>query len=311
MTGFRRSSASSPQGLAGAVVIAEADPGGAGEHGCLDPARRQPQPRWPAPPAACSAFPRPRDGKPPSSWSRMLLPATGWLPRSRHRAAAPAGASPSPGSAPIVAMGRPCESWREAARSFAEASAALSYRLVAPPGGVFRYGRAREDDPQTLEGLAEQRERTCRAAVAGEAGGRRGPGSGLRGAPAGGRHLSAAGPARDRGAVCRRPGRAAGPWRLLGRRGPGPPPGHRPRRAAPPHRRGGAGAPGPAHRLCRLDPRRAATFPPRNGRSAISRTTWPGTTGSGRFPCRPSPPASPSARAISPSWSSATWTEAW
>ncbi|MGO9310287.1 MAG: helix-turn-helix domain-containing protein [Spirochaetia bacterium] len=156
-----------PQGLAGAVVIAEADPAGAGEHGVST--------RLTAAAAEVAGFARrvlyftPAEGR-----EAVLVLEQDALSCDRlasaiaAQAAAPVGPSPSLGPTAIVAMGRPCESWREADRSFAEASAALSYRLVAPPGEVFRYGRAREDDPQTLEGLAEQRERACRAAVAGE-----------------------------------------------------------------------------------------------------------------------------------------------
>jgi two-component system response regulator YesN len=73
------------------------------------------------------------------------------------------------GSLPIVGIGRARESLRDAPRSFAEAAAALSYRLVASPGGPFCYGGAGEDDRQTLEGLAELKERTRRAVVTGEA----------------------------------------------------------------------------------------------------------------------------------------------
>ena len=156
-----------PQGLVGTVVIAEADPGGAGEPDVAT--------RLAAAAAEVAGSARrvlcfsPAEGREAVLVLERDAPSCDRLASAiALRAAAPAGPSPSSGSAAIVAMGRPCGSWREADRSFAEASAALSYRLVAPPGGVFRYGMAREDDPQTLEGLAEQRERTCRAAVAGE-----------------------------------------------------------------------------------------------------------------------------------------------
>ena len=152
-----------PQGLAVAVVVAEDDPAGAGEHDVST--------RLPAAAAEVAGSARrvfcfsPGEGR-----EAILVLEQDVLSCDRlasaiaTRASAPGGPIP----APIVGMGRPYESWREAARSFAEASSALSYRLVAPPGGVFRYGKAREDDPQTLEGLAEQRERACRAAIAGE-----------------------------------------------------------------------------------------------------------------------------------------------
>jgi two-component system response regulator YesN len=68
----------------------------------------------------------------------------------------------------IVGIGRPRGAWHQAHASFLEASAALSYRLAGPAGNAFRYGRAAEDDPQTLEGLAERKEWTRRAVVSGE-----------------------------------------------------------------------------------------------------------------------------------------------
>ncbi len=68
----------------------------------------------------------------------------------------------------IVGIGRPRESWRLAAGSFREATAALSYRLVGLAGGPLRYEGTGEDDPRALEGLAERKERARRAVVAGE-----------------------------------------------------------------------------------------------------------------------------------------------
>jgi two-component system response regulator YesN len=155
-----------PQGLAGTMVIAEADPGGAGEPDVAT--------RLAAAAAEVAGSARrvlcfsPAEGREAVLVLEQDAISCDRLASAIAARAAASPGQPSGGMAPIVAMGRPCGSWREAARSFAEASAALSYRLVAPPGGVFRYGRAREDDPLTLEGLAEQRERTCRAAVAGE-----------------------------------------------------------------------------------------------------------------------------------------------
>ncbi len=156
-----------PQGLAGAVVIAQDDPAGEGE---LDVSTRLPAAAAEVAGSARRVFCfSPGEGR-----EAILILEQDTLSCDRlasaiaARAAAPVGPAPSAVRVPIVGMGRPYESWRDAARSFAEAVAALSYRLVSPPGGVFRYGREREDDPQTLEGLAEQRERTCRATVAGE-----------------------------------------------------------------------------------------------------------------------------------------------
>ena len=157
----------SPQGLACAVLIAEDDPDGAGEQ--VVPTRLTTAAAEVAGSARRVLCFSPAEGREAVLVLEQDAPSCSRLAAAiAARAAAPAGSSPSSARAPIVAMGRPCGSWREAGQSFAEASAALSYRLVAPPGGVFRYRRAREDDPPTLEGLAEQRERTCRAAVAGE-----------------------------------------------------------------------------------------------------------------------------------------------
>ena len=68
----------------------------------------------------------------------------------------------------IIGIGRPREAWNQAPESFREAAAALSYRLAAPAGGAFHYGRAAEEDPRILGELAELRERTRRAVVSGE-----------------------------------------------------------------------------------------------------------------------------------------------
>jgi two-component system response regulator YesN len=156
----------SPQGLAGAVVISEAGPGGGEQEVSTRLAAAASEVAGAARRVLCFS---PGEGREAALVLEQDAHSCDRLASAiAASAAAPIGQSPSPGPSPVVAVGRPCESWRDAARSFAEASAALSYRLVSPPGRVFRYGRAREDDPQTLEGLAEQRERTCRAAVAGE-----------------------------------------------------------------------------------------------------------------------------------------------
>jgi two-component system response regulator YesN len=68
----------------------------------------------------------------------------------------------------IVGIGRSCASWIDAARSFAEAKSALSYRLVAAPGRAFRYMQGSEDNPDVIADLASRRELLCRAVVAGE-----------------------------------------------------------------------------------------------------------------------------------------------
>jgi len=69
---------------------------------------------------------------------------------------------------PIVGIGRPCTRWTEASRTYAEAAAALSYRLVNGPGKAFRYTQAVEDDPSIIAELKSRSERLRRAAVSGE-----------------------------------------------------------------------------------------------------------------------------------------------
>jgi two-component system, response regulator YesN len=156
----------SPRGLAGTVVISEAGPGAGEQEASAGLAASAAE--------VAGAARRVLSFSPGEGREAALVLEQDGLSCDRlasaiaAKAAVATGPSSSSGSAPVVAVGRPCDSWRDAARSFAEAAAALSYRLVSPPGRVFRYGRAREDDPQTLEGLAEQRERTCRAAVSGE-----------------------------------------------------------------------------------------------------------------------------------------------
>jgi two-component system response regulator YesN len=69
----------------------------------------------------------------------------------------------------IVGVGRTYESWLDASRTYQEAVAALSYRLISMPGKAFRYSQAREDDPASLAELKARREKLCRAAVSGQA----------------------------------------------------------------------------------------------------------------------------------------------
>ena len=76
-------------------------------------------------------------------------------------------AAAAPGA--VVGIGRARETWLQASASFREAEAALSYRLAAAGSGAFRYGQPSEEDPGSLEGLAELKERTRRAVVSGEA----------------------------------------------------------------------------------------------------------------------------------------------
>ena len=66
-----------------------------------------------------------------------------------------------------VGIGRGYESWLDASRTYQEAVAALSYRLIAMPGKAFRYSQAKEDDPSSLAELKIRRDKLCRATVSG------------------------------------------------------------------------------------------------------------------------------------------------
>jgi two-component system response regulator YesN len=68
-----------------------------------------------------------------------------------------------------VGIGRTYGSWLDASRTYQEAVAALSYRLIALPGKAFRYSQAREDDPVSLAELKARRDKLCRATVSGQA----------------------------------------------------------------------------------------------------------------------------------------------
>jgi two-component system response regulator YesN len=68
-----------------------------------------------------------------------------------------------------VGVGRAYESWLDASRTFQEAVAALSYRLISTPGKAFRYAQAREDDSASLAELKVGRDKLCRATVSGQA----------------------------------------------------------------------------------------------------------------------------------------------
>ncbi len=68
-----------------------------------------------------------------------------------------------------IGVGRAYESWRDASRTYQEAVAALSYRLIAMPGKAFRYSQAKEDDPSSLAELKAGKDKLCRATVSGQA----------------------------------------------------------------------------------------------------------------------------------------------
>ena len=68
-----------------------------------------------------------------------------------------------------VGVGRTYDSWLDASRTYQEAVAALSYRLIAMPGKAFRYSQAKEDDQASLAELKARREKLCRTAVSGQA----------------------------------------------------------------------------------------------------------------------------------------------
>jgi two-component system response regulator YesN len=66
-------------------------------------------------------------------------------------------------------VGRSCAEWTAAARSYEEAVAALSYRLVRGRAGVFHWVAAREEDPTALAELKRLTDVLCRSVLAGEA----------------------------------------------------------------------------------------------------------------------------------------------
>jgi two-component system response regulator YesN len=68
-----------------------------------------------------------------------------------------------------VGVGRAYESWLDASRTYQEAVAALSYRLIIMPGKALRYSQAKEDDPASLAELKARRDKLCRATVSGQA----------------------------------------------------------------------------------------------------------------------------------------------
>ena len=152
----------SPGGLSCSVVIAETDPAAsASELGALG--------RLSAIVAEVAGASRRALAFSPGEGREAILVLDQDAPSSDRLASAVGGKIvETAGAFSIVGIGRSYKSWRDASRSFAEASAALSYRLVMPPGRIVRYGRSSEDDPQTLEGLSDQRERTRRATVCGE-----------------------------------------------------------------------------------------------------------------------------------------------
>lgn len=88
--------------------------------------------------------------------------------RSCDRVAALIAARVAETGKAIVGIGRTHESWLDASRTYQEAVAALSYRLIEIPGKAFRYSQAREDDPASLAELKVRRDKLCRATVSGQ-----------------------------------------------------------------------------------------------------------------------------------------------
>ena len=68
----------------------------------------------------------------------------------------------------IVGLSGVRESWTEVPLAFKEAVAALSYRLVAGTGKVFRYPLDRADDPSQIAELKTRSEKLSRSVVAGD-----------------------------------------------------------------------------------------------------------------------------------------------
>jgi two-component system response regulator YesN len=161
---FRSLFGFSPRGLACAAVVAEEEPSGRG---------------------GGAGGPR---GLPPGSLSETLAAAASarWaLPfstgqdrdavlvfetdtKSCDRAAGQIASRVVEKRAATVGIGRAYESWLDASRTYQEAVAALSYRLIAAPVKAFRYSQAKEDDPVSLAELKARKDKLCRATVSGQ-----------------------------------------------------------------------------------------------------------------------------------------------
>jgi two-component system, response regulator YesN len=159
--GFHELFGFSPLGLACSAVVAEPGAAASGQRGtdaCLSSVVAQ---------AALSVH-RALSFSPGEGREALLVFGQDEPSADRIAAALGGKIAAACGSSPAVGIGGPCGSWAEASRSYAEATAALCYRLVNGPGGAFRYLHAGEDDPAVIAELKSRRERLCRATVSGE-----------------------------------------------------------------------------------------------------------------------------------------------
>lgn len=143
----------SPKGLACAAVVAEGSTSGRGSLSD-SPAAASPA-RWVLP------------FSPGEDREAVLVFETDT--KSCDRAATQVAARIMETRKATVGIGRAYESWLDASRTYQEAVAALSYRLIALPEKGFRYSQAKEDDPVSLAELKARRDKLCRATVSGEA----------------------------------------------------------------------------------------------------------------------------------------------
>jgi two-component system response regulator YesN len=152
----------SPAGLACAAVTAETDAAACGEH---DADAGLPE----IVAAAAGSAHRVLSFSPGEGHGALLVFEQDPASCDRLAAMLAARIAAAGAASPTVGIGRPCGSWVEAPRTYAEAAAALDYRLVAGPGRVFRYMQESEDDPVVIAELKSRSERLCRATVSGEA----------------------------------------------------------------------------------------------------------------------------------------------
>jgi two-component system response regulator YesN len=162
---FRRFFGFSPRGLACAAIVAEEDHGGSSNSGAS--ARRNSAGSLAD---ALTEVISPRRALPFSpADDREAVLVFEADSQSCDRAAALIAGRVAETRGATVGVGRTYDSWLDASRTYQEAVAALSYRLIAMPGKAFRYSQAKEDDQASLAELKARREKLCRTAVSGQA----------------------------------------------------------------------------------------------------------------------------------------------
>ena len=144
----------SPRGLACAAVVAEKGPADAG--------------LWPLVEAAVRPARHALSFSPGEDREAILVFESNGQSCDRITSAIAGTLAADGDHPPTVGIGRTCQSWLDAPRTFEEASAALAYRLVEGPGKPFLYTQAKEDNPACMEDLKACKGKLCRATVSGE-----------------------------------------------------------------------------------------------------------------------------------------------